>query len=853
MSLCLSSQDLQQVRSCWNNVQVNNKYHKDQFIGRLFSNLLAANPQLKSFFKTDLITREHSLLFNDLLNYVIIYLDNVDRLNQFLILFFKENNDIVHQIHYLEPMGTALIQTFRQWLGKGLFNDHLERLWVQIYIHLANNMLMFADDSDESTASVSDMDAEDNESLEEIQGLNIHKTQPQPKVQEMPMTPASPVSPPSSLQQVEEEEEVESEESEGERPIDLSRKPSIQVNIKSNDKYRGFRRNDSNVVDVEPVLTPRSPRRELPKSSSTSRLSSPPPTPIAKDSPRRLSSLAAKFNNLPPKVVYDSDEDEQNTQFGFDPRKSIKKRASSSAPKPIEKDFHYSIARPAVFNEDDNNSIDLDEKPSELDTTMNQGETSDNDNSSSIYHTDQSEGSEPSSQDQTLSLHSHYSEGTEGTDPMSMSINNKHELRSMSSNEDKSDSSVDNGRVFSHNFNSRQTSISSVEPEFMASVNNYHHNTGKLPTRVNHSRNLSMGAPSKCQSQSDLSLQQSILLSQRASLGFMRSSFVLKKEVEALGHNIPENVITKPPTMPAAAGSMTRRTNASTPNLGRCQSTTSFRTANNGSDGFISEEDDEAFELQNTFMPIIDNSKARYKKFTSSCSNLSSSSPVRHNSIRSVNSRPEPQHQQPIKNKLQSKSVMNLAKHNNYDPMLSSVATASIRPSNNDICKVKTKRSFRDKLKSLFGGSNSSTTNVTTSSISSPIETTYSTNSSVPRGSISSKSTTNLSNRRLSTSNATVDNTRGEETDKFTQLNNFESRRARNHSKIASVSDLRSVNTMDDNESLSGFSFYDGNKRTSMDSKNTARYSTRGNRTKKNKYNVTKTPYDVFAHNKSVF
>jgi len=823
MSLCLSNDDLQKVRGCWNNVQINNKYHKDQFIGRLFSNLLAANADLKSFFKSDLTIREHSLLFNDLLNYVILYLDNVDRLNQFLILFFKENSEVIQKIHYLEPMGTALIQTFRQWLGKGLFNDNMEQLWVQIYIHLANNMLMFADDSDHS-----DMESEDNASLEEIQGLNINKQPVEPET--MPM---SPVSPPS-LQQVEEEEEEEEEpvddleEYKGERPIDLTRKPSIQVNIKSNDKYRGFRRNDSSVVDVEPVLTPRSPRREV-KSN---------PIPRPAELPTASPSLTAKFNNLKPKVVYDSDEEEPSTKFGFDPRKS--RRASDMfPPKPIEKDFHYSIKRqPSFEEEEENSSINLDEKPSELDITLNpMAESSDNeeqnDNSSSIYH---SEVSEPSSQDQSLSLHSHYSEGTEGTEPMSVS--HKNELRSVSSSE----SSVENARVFSKDFASRQTSISSVEPEFMASVNNG--NMGKLSLRYqNNTRHSASPSINTCQSQTDLNMQKSIQLSQRASLGFMRSSFILKKEIDTIGHNLPENVLVRPPTMPAA---MRSQANASTPNLRQAASHGSFKpAANNGSTGTLSEED-QSYDLINTFMPITDNSKANYKKFTASCTNLPSSSPsMRSNSMSST--RPQ--------NRKATKSTLNLAKHNNYDPMSCSQATASIRGTNLDTSKVKTKRSFKDKMKSLFGGS-SANVNVkpSTQTISSPIETTYSTNSSVPRSSISSKSasTANLASRtshRLSrmSSNTTVDQTRGEEADKFTQMNKFEKK-----SKMASMADLRSVNsTMDDNESTSGFSFF--SKRNSIDSKSTSRYSSRGDRTKKNKYNVTKTPYDVFAHNKLVF
>lgn len=762
MSLSLSHEQIQKAKDCWNSVQANNKYHKDQFMSRLFSNLLAANSELRSFLKTDVIIREHTLFFNDLLNYVVIYLDSLERLDKFLSLFLKENEELVRNINYLEQMGTALIQTFRQWIGRGIFNDEVEGLWVKIYIYLANNVLVFSDDSDASSFNDSE-----TESIEEIKGLNINRNEP---INQLPMTPKSP-----SLEAVEEDvKEASEDEMTSSKLTDLTRKPSIQVDIKSNNKYKGFRRSDSQTFSIqscldEPKLPERSPRRAKP-SVEVNNTAAP------------STSLTAKFNNLQPKLVHDEPEEiEEEKGFGFDPRKLNKKRHGSV--EPFEDFAQKELPRLP-------DSYDINEKPSELDTTLQPTDESsanevdidmENDNSSSIYHSD---NSEPISHTHSLSLHSHFSDGTAATEPMSLQ---KMELRSVSSNEYPS---LENTRVFSKTFNSRQTSISSVEPEFMAQKST--------------ARDFS--------SQTDLSLQKSIQLSQKASLGFMRSSFILKKEVDTLGYNRPENVFVKPPTIPAAKS------------VPRLQSKGPITESS-------SEEEDESFDLLNTFMPITESSKARLKNLTaSSCSNLSRPVPRSHPNLQK-----------------HSRSVSNLsnAKHNNYKPMDCTSCTQSIRQSNEEIGKVKSKKSFKDKLRSLFSASKADLS--ISGPISSPIQAAVSSSSgqqtsSSSRPSFSSGQYSNYNQVSRVSSHTTVSQTRSEAEDKFTQM-----KPKLKPNRRYSTADVRSINTTGSNESTSGFSFFN-NKRSSTDSK----YSSRGDRSK-NKYQVTKTPYDVFAHNKLVF
>lgn len=773
MTICLTADELNSVRKCWNSVQVNNKYHKDQFITRLFSNLLAANGDLKQTFQNDSMVREHSLLFNDLLNYLIIYLDNIHRLDQFLDSFFKENSAIIHEINYLEPMGAALIQTFRQWLGKGIFNTTQESLWVQIYIYLANTILIFTDDDNSSI--------DDEQSIEETQGLNINKPQ-------SIATPMTPVSPTPVLQLVEEEDEeqpidVNNSDYENENAVDLTKSPSIQVNIRGNDKYKGFRRNDTNIVEVNPTITPRSPMRNL-RSQSMTHLPSQESKPVSLPaSPSRVS--VSKFNNLKPRVIYDSDDEEDNKEtFGFDPRKSKKSvsRIADIKPPLPPKDVFFN-SRTSINDETDD-ELNIDEQPTELDFSLHQAvENSDNDvadNSSSIYNSDHTDNSEPSSQssnDNTLSLHSYHSAGTEATEatePMSSKLN----MRTLSSAESTSNST----RLFSNaspSMHSRATSVSSMEPDYK--------------------------------------MQKSIELRQRASLGFMRSSFILKKEIETLGYNRAENVFMKPPTIPAAL--------SSTPNLN------SYSAKNNSSISVVkeivsqngsmtnlssSDEEDQCFDLVNSFAPVTELSKLKSRQYTLSCSDLNKGRQS-HSTIIGLQ-----KHSRSITN-------LSLAKNNSYEPMNCVDATASLRPSNKAIGTIIGKKSFKDKVKSFFG---SSAKPVSPAPISSPLETTYSSNSNLIK-----------TQSKLSTTPSfiSVDRTRSESRDNFSDLHSFSNRRG---NKMSSVSDLRSMQTVESGESTSGFSFF--SRRNSIDTK----YS-RGNG--KKKYNVTSTPYDVFAHNKTIF
>lgn len=868
MSLTLSSNEVREIRTSWANLEVNNRYHKDQFTSRLFSNLLISNPQLKECLSTDLVIRDQSVLFNDLLNFAVIYVDDEDKLNDCLTQFFQESPGLINvATNYLEPMGNSLIQTFRQWLGKGKFNRELEAIWIKVYLYLANSILLFIDDSSSSISETSSIISGNESTGTEEEPIAELKITPRSEKRPMPVESKSEPKP-EPKPEVEPIAPVESNDSFEERPVDttrqcptLNRSSSIQINLKSNDKYRGFRRSvresdsepitvpvptndafDHKKVDLsdfekpksirteefdprvrsrssspglqEVVCPPRSPRRNLTAESIES-------VSTIEQTPRIFQKLA-KFNNQKPRVISDDDEVETPKQFGFDPRR---KRS-------IKSDEETSESNVSDVEDD---AYNLNGKPEELDATFEDAKEFDDD-------IDLTVNTKSHNTNTRASVFDSNSFGIKGLQPImetkyddgASSVYNSEEENSSSNYGDSGSSSDGTSQLSLHN---SDYSDGTEAPNSPTSYNQKGHQT-----RASQSSDISMMKPLpptklKSPSLNDLSReQQSIQSRQRASLGFMRSSFVLKKEIETLGYNQPENVFVKPPTIPAAS-------NGSQPNLVNKQSLASMNSQ--------AKSDDESYDYVNAFMSKTDLAN-RKKPFITSYQDLSSS--VNHH-----------QQRQTSMNARHSKSTSNLGKRNNYEPMNCGEATAAIRPSNQNIGKIKAKRSFRDKIKSFFGGSSSTETRKT-SEISLPV------NNSLNHVSSGTGRTNSMSKRHSRTNSMMT-----KESDVFTNrdsistLPTFETKRTRSHTAIpkagstsnlsrstssATVNKTRSSSNLrkaHDTQSIasadstSGFSFF--SKRNLIDSK----YSTRGDRGKKNKYNVSSVPYDVFAHNKGIF
>lgn len=230
----LDFQDVRKIRQTWTNIQNNNKYHKDLFVTRAYANLIAGSPFLKYIFTTDAMMREHSLLFGEMLSSVVTYLHSPIMVNEYLTQFINKNEEfIANAVKYLEPMGVALTQTIKQWIGK--IDPELECAWVQLYLYIAvfimdNTQYPDADLSScanstsgeeasptsRSYASVSPSNSD--QEADDVQPLNIKR------LNTWTSSPPSVVSSGSSC-------------SDG--------SGILQIDLRKNEKYKGFRR-DSN-------------------------------------------------------------------------------------------------------------------------------------------------------------------------------------------------------------------------------------------------------------------------------------------------------------------------------------------------------------------------------------------------------------------------------------------------------------------------------------------------------------------------------------------------------------------------------------------------------------------------------
>lgn len=700
--LNLSGEDIQKLTTCWSSLQANNKYHKDDFITRLFSNLVAANPKLRKVFYSESIITEQSTLFGDLLSFTMLYLDDEYTLSQCMNAFLKENPKFVKVgSQYLEPMGSALIVTFRQWLGQGKFNEQIQSLWVQVYLYIANCLLQFEESSSETR------------SLEEppIEALRPRRRPPveqitkeeaqqglQPETQQ-----AEPLRNDEENNNIQQEVQHEAPEPEvvktkSIKPLNTS---TIQFQLSNNEKYKGFRRSvqssETEPISIQipstptfqqvtPPLSPpsapfdprkmrslsRSPaslnEQELTSSKDdssfdprTSRRKSPSAEPeqqegsiITPRSSRRTSikelvqepepiqqqpqsqpeaqSQQQTYKADPRKMAFtkpsniisdDSDDEfaEKEKTFGFDPRRLSKRKSQSPIISDEESEFEptsplfISHSRETSVSdvEDDSYNFEVKEpsvertsKPSafdynsfgikglepivesEFDETASSkyesDEDIDNDNASSQYGArSSSDADEISSGVSTLSLHN--------SDYRS-SINSGSDATSVSPSPDFNKFQMGHGP--------RQASTSSD----VSSMKPLSDQIAQPPSTMARPQSSCASLSSTYQMSRTSSQQQ---FKQRASLGFMRSSFILKKEIAQQGLNEPENVLLKPPTIPAATNSSSLSSSkTSTTSL---QSTLSSGT---GSDG--------CYDLLNSFVPVtnLSNEKQATKTMASS-------------------------------------------------------------------------------------------------------------------------------------------------------------------------------------------------------------------------------------------
>ncbi|ODV78086.1 uncharacterized protein CANTADRAFT_7545 [Suhomyces tanzawaensis NRRL Y-17324] len=819
--LSLRDDELLQIKSSWSTVT--SVYQKKKFIPTLYSNLLASNPSLKPTFDNINVLEQHQVIFEDILNFVVSHLGQGQQiLDEFLFQFVCENQQFTNEsVSYLEPMGSAFIQTFKECMNRQ-YDSQLESAWIRVYIFVANSLLLNAEDTESDVGSTfSDAKSESvSEDEVHIAPLNIKK-------QEEDDVPPRAI--PVTIPQPQQPAQEQTPEPAQPKQTELDKANTIQFSLNSNEKYRGFRRNNENLApQKEPISvkipssntfqkvhTPASSNmsaslssllaKSSPSSSSASSLAS----PSAPFDPRKskrfgrspVSSSASSINEdcevplksplrelitadsiqdalqqdpvdqeteeevemeepvVPvkaadeppsllrklqmrqqPRVVeYSSDEEEeqeQQEQPKFDPRRRHRRNKSIiSSPESSEIDEQEETtimkkAQNSVFTE----GFEEKELPSvpvprqytyepasfgirglapiveanDFDEKSSKYESDIEDNASSNYggdeSVDRSSTDEASSGASTLSLHnsdyrSSISSGTEGSPSPVM---NKFQMEGTT-----------------------RTISQSSEVSYMKPLSEQISQTKLRASFTNtHSSSASSLLLSPKNSQS----------ASRVSLGFMRSSFVLKKEMETLGFNEPENVLVKPPTIPAAMSSV-----QSLPSQRQSYSTTTLTTQSS---------DEDCFDMLNAF-------------------GEGSKTP------------PQLQHRASSKKLNRHGSV-------SKEPNCSNAEIAALKYKSMVIDPPRERRSFRKRLSSMFGSKGSS-------------------------GNASSSRSSTYGQRST--------------------MNN-------------SVSDLASINTVETKgSSFSGFSFLSSSRRRqSMDTRTTMSSTRKGN-----KYVVKSSAYDVFA------
>lgn len=556
-SLQLSTAERNKVRALWGEAMAMKDYKTEQVINELFTELCHSSDDARDLFENKKVRAEQEKLFSEIMGFTMMYLHNLDVLDECINEFIKENPHVVRcGVRYLEPMGGVMIQYLRSTLGPQ-FHAGLETLWVKTYIYIANCILQNEELDVELLLSATGGRSSESETelLEETAPLKVparsasrasaasppvEQPQPQPE----PQAPSFKSSPLPRLQ----------EESAGNN--------TIQINLQ-NEKYKGFRRSVTE-SPKEPVLVkvpatfvkqpaakapsmPQSPRQSLPvsegpfdprskkRSSGASNLShsysfndavgtEPQLTPR---SSRR--DLAAQLQELG--LGLDTDDFEVKSKTApFDPRRSLHhRRTSSDLGSSMEHPLPESALRSWSGSSCESPILDVEDEfnlapPEEDYRQKRQNQVFDSnsfgikglapiaetevDEETSDYDNSQKDGSSRTS---SLSLHN-----LDYKSSISLGLGYSPDVAKNS-----------NGYGF-RNHNTKMSQLSDISfmqslpaPSATAAFPMMHRDFGSTPSLSTRS----MYTPGK-----------------RASLGFMRSSFVLKKEMEELGYNHAENV-----------------------------------------------------------------------------------------------------------------------------------------------------------------------------------------------------------------------------------------------------------------------------------------------------------------------
>lgn len=249
MNLHWTNTEIVKIRSSWADVMALNYYRDNNFIDKLFSELVLQNDAARALLADKKVYNEQKEFFAEILKFSMLYLHKRAVLEECMSDFIAENPLlVVYGVTYLEPLGAVLIKALRSVLGDDRFKCDLEGLWVKLYIFIANSILL-------NDANGSDTDGEGSLTDSFTAPLRLASRN------DAPNTPATsfaasplPISPLTA-------------------DFGLAR---LNIDLGANEKYKGFRRNSqgletlslvippaisTNTPDYDPTLTPRSSKR----------------------------------------------------------------------------------------------------------------------------------------------------------------------------------------------------------------------------------------------------------------------------------------------------------------------------------------------------------------------------------------------------------------------------------------------------------------------------------------------------------------------------------------------------------------------------------------------------------------
>ncbi|CAI5756422.1 unnamed protein product [Candida verbasci] len=558
--LHLSTLEISNLKSSWN--KINNK---NDFYSLLYQNLIISNPKLKLIFNNDSsIIENHSIIFGDCFNFVMSNLRDLILLDEFLYQFVLENQRWSQMsTKYLEPMGNSLIETFKEELGNQ-FTSILELVWIKLYVFIANSLLTYEEEI--SIENNSHLNSTEDEEIE-IPPLNIQRERRGSIISNNNNNNLLPPTPIEEKPIMKQNVLVSSNEREIKQPQILDSFNSIEIDLKSNTKYKGFRRS----IDVasSPIQV------AIPKTNSfSSNISS---------SLKSLLQDNSNINDVDSFITPISTP----TKSKFDPRPKSKLRSSkpgSSASSINDKWSSSSLSSLSPEPETDDEEF----KTPEI-SRRNSFEKPPSSLLDRVQH-QQAQQQQVQQQQVQQQQQVHHHHVHQDLNAQSFGLKGLAPIVEDDSDSDSDSSKYSNGEKLSttssstgQDSNSRSSSLS-LYHQRSTSTSTASDDFNFLPPSI--PKTVRKQSPPQQQQQapkigmlrsySTTSLNSATPSSTTASIGFMNSSYILKNQMNKQG---PSSIKSQPSTPRISAHPSTTSLNLQQPNPSFLKSTNSFQSA----------------------------------------------------------------------------------------------------------------------------------------------------------------------------------------------------------------------------------------------------------------------------------